>query len=169
MFRKSSHCAARTVVVALLVALLSTSVLAYQPPATGLGQSWPNAMDVSVSPHYHVYVFVRDGIRYIQVNDLNGTVRAGVAVADNVILVLPIGVDQQYVSTQHNAGQSDATENAGVTETVYSDGTTHMTATPTSTGALIVSVTTTPSALANPPCTDPFNCAGNVVSGGAGK
>lgn len=168
MFGQSSHRAARIVVV-LLAALISASAVAYQSSATGLGQSWPNAMDVSASPHYHVYAFVRDGIRYIQVNDLNGTVRAAVAVADNVILVLPIGVDQQYVTTQHNAGGPDAAENAGVTETVYSDGTTRMTATPTSTGAIVVDVSTTPAAQVDQTCSDPFNCAGNVVNGGIRK
>ena len=165
MFYKSFRFASRTgVATALFAAFLSTSALAYQAPATGLGQSWPNAADVSVSPHYHVYVFVRDGIRYIQVNDLNGTVRSAVAIADNVVLVLPVGADVQYVTTQHSFAQSAATENASVTETVYRDSTTLITATPTSTGAVHINIALTP-AVAPAICTNPALC-GNAVSGG---
>ena len=43
-----------------------------QPPATGLGQSWPNTTDVSANPNWHAYVFVLGGIKYVQTNDLNG-------------------------------------------------------------------------------------------------
>lgn len=166
MFRKPFGFASRTGVVAIaFAALLSTSALA-QAPVSGLGQSWPNATDVSVSPHYHVYVFVRDGIRYVQVNDLNGTVRAAVAIADNVVLVLPVGVDAQYVTTQHSFAQSAASENASVTETVYSDSSTRITVTPTSTGVAQVNVATTPTVTPNGICTNPANCS--IVSGGTG-
>ena len=44
-------------------------------PSSGLGQSWPNTTDVSASPHWHVYVFQRNGVRYVQINDLSGKVR----------------------------------------------------------------------------------------------
>ncbi|HUB88604.1 MAG TPA: hypothetical protein VMA74_02630 [Dyella sp.] len=157
MFRKSFGFASRTGVATMaLTVLLSTAAFA-QAPVTGLGQSWPNAADVSVSPHYHVYVFVRDGIRYIQVNDLNGTVRAAVALADNVVLVLPVGADAQYVTTQHSFAQSPGSGNASVTETVYSDSSTRITATPTSTGAVQINVITTP-VIAPAICTDPSRC-----------
>jgi hypothetical protein len=99
--------------------------------ATDLGQSWPNAIDVSASPHYHVYVFRKDGIRYFQVNDLNGNVRAAVAVARGVVLNLPIGLDAAQV-TGALAPQSN-------TETVYSDRSVTLTATPTQSGHTIVS------------------------------
>jgi len=160
MFRKSFGFASRSGVAAIaLTALLSTAAFA-QAPVTGLGQSWPNAADVSVSPHYHVYVFVRDGIRYIQVNDLNGTVRAAVAVADDVVLVLPVGADAQSVTTRHGLAQLAGTQNTGAAETVYSDRSTRITATPTSTGALQVNVATTP-VIAPAICTSPGNC-GNL-------
>jgi hypothetical protein len=158
MFRKSSGFILRASAVStLFAALLSTSVLAHEAPATGLGQSWPNATDVSVSPHYHVYVFVRDGIRYIQVNDLNGTVRGAVAMADRVVLVLPVGVDAPYVTTQR--AQVPVTNG----ETVYRDSSTRITATPTNTGAVQLDVATpvTPSGI----CTNPFNCTGVSPSG----
>lgn len=160
MFCKSFRFASRTgVATALFAAFLSTSALAYQAPATGLGQSWPNAADVSVSPHYHVYVFIRDGIRYIQVNDLNGTVRGAVAMVDHVVLVLPVGADAPYITTQH--AQSPVTPANG--EMVYSDSSTRITATPTSTGAVQLNVITP--TIAPAICTNPANC-GQVTSGG---
>jgi hypothetical protein len=158
MFRKPSGFALRAGAVStLFAALLSTSVLANEAPATGLGESWPNATDVSVSPHYHVYVFVRDGIRYIQVNDLNGTVRGAVAMADRVVLVLPVGVDAPYVTTQHV--QLPVTRG----ETVYRDSATRITAAPTNTGAVQLNVVTPTDAATI--CTNPFNCPGVSPSG----
>ncbi|GLQ93539.1 hypothetical protein [Dyella acidisoli] len=163
MFRKPTSFALRAGAVStLFAALLSTSVFAYQAPATGLGQSWPNATDVSVSPHYHVYVFVRDGIRYIQVNDLNGTVRAAVAMADHVVLVLPVGVDAPYVTTR----QAQVPDTSTNTETVYRDSSTRITATPTSTGAVQLDVVT-PAATPDI-CTNPANCS-SVTTGGSPK
>jgi hypothetical protein len=92
--------------------------------STGLGQSWPNAADVSTSPHYHVYVFHKDGIRYFQVNDLNGNVRAAVAVANGVVLTLPIGLDAGDVTHSPTSPTSNASE------TVYNDKSMTLTATP---------------------------------------
>jgi hypothetical protein len=164
MFRQSiAFVSRRGVFTALFAALLSTSAFA-QAPATDLGQAWPNATDVSLSPHYHAYVFLHDGIRYVQVNNLNGTVLGAVAVVDNVVLVLPMGLDAKYVTTQHEP----AAGNAGAAETVYSDGNTLITASTTSTGAVQINVATTPSpAPASAPgiCTNPANCNG-VVNGG---
>ena len=168
MFRKLSAFAMRMSAASIVfAALLSTPAFAYQASATGLGQAWPNATDVSVSPQYHVYVFIRDGLRYIQVNDLNGTVRGAVAIADNVVLVLPVGTDAQYVSTQHGYMRSAATQNTSVTETVYSDSSTRITVTPTSTGAVQINVATTPIAAPATICTNPLNC-NNAVSGVTG-
>lgn len=161
MLRKPLSFVLRTAAISVLVTtLLSAPAFAHQPAVTGLGQSWPNAADVSASPHYHVYVFVRDGIRYIQVNDLNGTVRAAVAMADSVVLVLPVGVDSQNVTTQHANAASAVADNA---ETVYSDSTTRMTVTPTSTGAAQLNVITPAGGDNSNTCSDPFNCTGQVV------
>ena len=159
MLRKPVGSVLRTGAVSILfTALLATPAFA-QAPATGLGQAWPNATDVSVSPHYHVYVFVRDGIRYIQVNDLNGTVRGAVAMADRVVLVLPVGADAAYVTTQRT---QVPTASAANSETVYNDGTTRITATPASAGTLQLNVFM-PSTI----CTNPLAC--NSVSVGAGN
>lgn len=84
----------RRALFASIIAIgLSSSVFAAPPVATGLGQAWPNVTDVSASTHWHVYVFVRDGIEYIQVNDLNGNVRGAVASSNGTFLVLPMGMD----------------------------------------------------------------------------
>ena len=66
---------------------------------SGFGQSWPQAKNVSAAPGWRVYVFVQDEVKYIQVNDLVGTVRATVATANGYFLVLPLGADAQRVST----------------------------------------------------------------------
>jgi len=159
MFGESLRLVSRKAVMSvLLAAILSTSSLASQSPATGLGQSWPNAADVSVSPHYHVYIFVRDGIRYIQVNDSNGTVRGAVAIADHVVLVLPVGVDAASVITAPSTTSAQLARTSGATnsETVYSDSTVQISAAPQNTGA--VQLTVTPMD-ASGTCTA-FNCTG---------
>ncbi|RDD83762.1 hypothetical protein DVJ77_02605 [Dyella tabacisoli] len=86
--------------------------------STGLGQAWPNAPDVSSSPRWHVYVFERDGIRFVQVNDLNGTVRGAFATVQGEFLALPIGKDSQYISTPQH--QLDVSAQSPVEE-VYKD------------------------------------------------
>jgi hypothetical protein len=97
-------------------------------PATGLGQAWPNATDQSSSPNWHVYVFVLNGVKYIQVNDLNGTVHAAVGTVSGATFALPMGVDSQNVTTTPPASTSSSTQ------TIYNDGTTTVTATPKSDG-----------------------------------
>lgn len=135
-----------------LTALCVTSVAFAQTaaPATGLGQSWPNAADVSVSPNWHVYVFVLNGIEYIQVNDLNGTVHAAVGTANGTSIVLPVGVDSQSVTTaaQNAPAQTSSsavsTTSSG-TQTVYRDSATTVTATPQSNGTTTFTVLSTAS------------------------
>jgi hypothetical protein len=133
---------------------LSGLATAADSPSTGLGQAWPNATDVSLSPHYHVYVFTRDGIRYIQINDADGIVRGAIAAAGGVVLVLPIGVDAARVKTLHvtasNATPSTSTDSA---ETVYRDSTTTISAMPQNSGA--VQITTQQAAT----CTNPAECS----------
>ena len=152
MFCKSSKFVSRlTIATGVMALTLSVSAMA-QAPATGLGQTWPNATDVSVSPHYHVYVFVRDGIRYIQVNDASGTVRGAVATAGGQTLVLPIGTDASSVQVSQGSVQNAATSAATTTETVYSDSATQITATPQSNGAITLNVMNASL------CQDPSEC-----------
>jgi threonine/homoserine efflux transporter RhtA len=107
--------------------LTSTAFAQTSTPATGLGQAWPNTADVSANPNWHVYVFILNGIKYVQVNDLNGTVHAAVGTTSGAIIVLPMGVDAQNVTTTSTTSQA--------AQTVYQDATTTVTATPQSNGA----------------------------------
>jgi hypothetical protein len=65
---------------------------------TGLGQSIPIATDVAIDPSWQVYEFERDGVRYVQINDQSGTVRAAAGRIDGIFWVLPIGSDADRVS-----------------------------------------------------------------------
>lgn len=127
-------------------------------PSTGLGQSWPNAADVSLNPHYHVYRFVRDGIQYIQINDLGGTVHAAVASAPGTVLALPIGVDATKVITAVVNTPAIASSNA---VTVYQDTTVSVLVTPQSGGS--VQVLATPKTQKADTCSNPGECS-NVVA-----
>jgi len=66
--------------------------------ASGLGQSAPVATDLAVDPEWQVYEFERGGIRYTQINDSTGRVRAAVGRIDDVFWVMPIGGDADRVS-----------------------------------------------------------------------
>jgi hypothetical protein len=143
-------------VLAVALAVGFSSAAWSGAPSTGLGQAWPNAADVSVSPHYHVYRFVRDGIQYIQVNDLGGTVHAAIASANGTVLVLPIGVDAAKAKSAVAGALSAASSTA---ETVYQDATVSVSATPQSDGS--VQILATPRTAADT-CSDPGECS-NVV------
>jgi hypothetical protein len=151
-----SHVSRKSVLAGFVGLVLSTSSLAAKLPSTGLGQAWPNTTDVSASPHYHVYLFARDGIRYIQVNDSSGKVRAVFATANQVIFVLPIGADAQTAGALQQAAAQTTTASTSSTETVYSDSVVQVTATPQADGSLLVNA-----AMAG--CTNPYNCVGGSV------
>jgi hypothetical protein len=65
---------------------------------SGLGESFPMSADLAADPAWQVYEFERDGIRYVQVNDKAGRVRAAVGRIDGTFWVLPIGSDADRVS-----------------------------------------------------------------------
>jgi hypothetical protein len=135
---------------------LSGMVAAAEPPATGLGQAWPNATDVSASPNWHVYVFVLNGIKYVQVNDLNGKVIGAIGTAGGQFITLPIGESARYVSTpQQRAARMSSVNAAAPATTVYQDNSVIIMATPTTNGATALSAN-----LAST-CQDPQQC-GNV-------
>lgn len=133
----------------VVLGLSSTAFAQTSTPATGLGQSWPNAADVSTNPNWHVYVFVLNGIKYVQINDLNGTVHAAVATAAGTVVVLPIGIDSQDVRTSHSRTSS-------VAQMVYNDGATVITASPQSNG--------TTQFLIQDTCTNPYSCSAAASS-----
>lgn len=117
----------------LTIGLTSTVTAQTSAPATGLGQSWPNAVDVSTAPNWHVYVFRLHGIKYVQINDISGTVHAAIGTANGATIVLPVGVDAQNVGTTASAASA-------ATQVVYHDATTTVTATPQSTGVTTFTV-----------------------------
>lgn len=133
---------------------LSGLSMAAEPPATGLGQAWPNAVDVSLSPHWHVYVFVLNGVKYIQVNDINGNVIGAVGTAGGQFITLPIGEDSQYVSTPQQRAAGTSSMDGATGTTVYRDSSTVVIATEQGNGV------TTLSASTNSLCTDPSRCGG---------
>lgn len=69
----------------------------------GLGEAFPLTADIAPDPSWKVYEFSRDGIRYVQVNDKTGIVRAAVGRIEDTFWVLPIGSDVDRVSTSEQA------------------------------------------------------------------
>jgi hypothetical protein len=63
----------------------------------GLGESVPSAPDLAADAAWQIYEFERDGIRYTQVNDSTGAVRAAVGRIGETAWVLPIGRDADRV------------------------------------------------------------------------
>ena len=100
----------RQTVLAGLIALGAITVATAQTAesTTGLGQAWPNAADHSRSPNWHVYVFDRDGIRYIQINDRNGIEHAALGRTSDTTFVLPLGVEANEVTISSAAEGSKA-------------------------------------------------------------
>jgi hypothetical protein len=104
--------------LAAVMSVASLAVSAQGLPSTGLGQSWPNAADVSANHGYHVFVFERLGTRYVQVNDLDGNVRAAFAYAGDQIQSLPMGLDATRLSTP---AEPFTESPVGAGEVVYRD------------------------------------------------
>ena len=120
----------RHALITVLFTALSGTASAATPAVTGLGEVWPNATDVSASPHFHVYAFQKQGVRYLQINDSNGTVRGAIALIGNEALELPVGVDaSRWTITGGPAAPATG-------ETVYRDTTTPVQATPQSDGTM---------------------------------
>ncbi len=71
--------------------------------ARGLGQSFPEAIDLAADPAWQVYEFERDGVRYVQVNDLSGNVRAAAGRIGGTFWVMPIGADADRVAVPGDA------------------------------------------------------------------
>ncbi|GGA49077.1 hypothetical protein GCM10010981_42960 [Dyella nitratireducens] len=133
---------------------LSMTTLAFAQeaaPATGLGQAWPNATDVSTNAHYHVYRFERDGVKYIQVNDLQGQVRAAVAITQDAMFALPVGTDAQHVTILTQPAPQDSTQ------VVYQDSNMAVAAVPQEDGSVSIMAM-----MAD--CTDPGQCTLNRVA-----
>ena len=128
---------ARACLLGVLALAVSGAAFADQP-ATGLGQSWPNATDVSSSPNFHAYVFTLGGIQFVQINDLNGNVIGAVGTSNGQFITLPVGRFAQLVTTpQQGPAVTPATATASPS-TVYQDSATTVTATPLSDGTMML-------------------------------
>jgi len=133
----------------LLALVLSPLAAHAADSASGLGQAWPNAPDVSASPRWHVYVFERDGVRFVQVNDANGRVLGAFATAGGQFLLLPMG-------TGANLSIAAAGTTPTTGETVYTDGTVQVTATAAADGSLNLRAN-------DMPCNDPVECSTHIA------
>lgn len=139
----------RSLVLALSVASFGIGASHAQTAITGLGQSWPNATDVSTSPNYHVYVFQRGSLKYIQVNDAGGTVRAAIVRTPTSLLGSPVGVDAANVATPDEPMAAPAST---VGETVYKDDAVQVFVAPQTNGSMRV-------AAAPVECKNPLECS----------
>lgn len=141
----------RTFLTGLAVLALEMPVIGFtQSRAAGLGQSWPNAPDVSANSNWHVYVFELNGIRFIQVNDVNGNVLGAVGTANGYFITIPMGVFARYVTTSQKSGTSTS-NNSNSARVVYQDKSVLITASPMSNGATQLTATAVP-------CQDPEDC-----------
>jgi hypothetical protein len=138
----------------LMACALAGPALAQQQPNAGLGSAWPtDTQDVSNMPGYHVYTWVKSGVKYIQVNDYSGNVLVAVATADGVFLPLPMGRDARNLRTPMDT--STPTDPAPTTgATVYQDDSVQVTATPQSDGTMLFRAAAT--------CTDPVECTTHI-------
>lgn len=153
MFKKISSQAA---FAGILTLAMCTQAWAVDPPSAGLGQSWPNTVDVSSNPSLHAYVFVLRGVKYVQVNDINGNVLGAVGTANGDFITLPIGRFSNLVSTPQEAATVTTTAvPVAAPTTVYQDGTTEITATPLSDGTMQLKA-------ANKCDDDPMECNNRV-------
>ncbi|HBS61329.1 MAG TPA: hypothetical protein DEB32_01070 [Stenotrophomonas sp.] len=96
---------------------------------SGLGQTHPVAVNLSLDPEWRVYGFQRDGISYFQVNDLVGRVQLIIGRADDAFWTLPAGesparvsLPLQRVQTPANAARSEVYRGAGFTLVRYGHG-----------------------------------------------
>ncbi|MBB4595123.1 hypothetical protein [Xanthomonas cannabis] len=65
---------------------------------TGLGDSNPKSANLAIDPSLAIYELHRDGVTYLQINDVTGAVRAVVARVDNALWTLPMGKDVERVT-----------------------------------------------------------------------
>jgi len=64
----------------------------------GFGEPHPAAADISADPALQVYAFQRDGVVYLQVNDLAGQVKVIIGNAGDAYFALPAGKSAARVS-----------------------------------------------------------------------
>lgn len=135
----------RACLFGVLALAMSGAAFADQPPASGLGQSWPNASDVSSNPNFHAYVFTLGGIQFVQINDVNGNVLGAVGTSGGQFITLPVGRFSQLVTTPQQGPSVPVTATPTTAPTtVYQDPATTVTATPLSDGTMMLKAACNP-------------------------
>lgn len=72
----------------------------HKPANSGLGASAPATTNLSADLNWNVYEFERDGVRYLQFNDANGTPHAAIAFIGDTFWVAPVGADKVFIPGQ---------------------------------------------------------------------
>jgi len=142
--------------VSLFASMIAGPVMAQQQPAgqpsSGLGSAWPSdAQDVSHNPGFRAYMWVKSGVKYIQINDSAGHVLAALATANGIFLPLPMGREAQHLQTPSDTDAPVQTSDSNSGATVYQDDTVEITATPQSNGSVQLKALSI--------CTDPVECS----------
>ena len=120
------------------LSVFASAVMAAE--AAELGKSQPQSVDLSAAPGFHVYVFHKDGVKYIQVNDVSGNILGAVATANGQFIRLPMGT--ALLSTpQHPIVESTSLSVPSIT--IYNDGEAKITASAAKKG-FIISITRIP-------------------------
>ncbi|MEO9078905.1 MAG: hypothetical protein ABI268_06285 [Rhodanobacter sp.] len=152
MFKKLS---CRAAFAGFMMFGLAAPLMAASLPSTGLGQAWPNTVDLSSSPSWHAYAFMLGGVKYVQVNDANGNVLGAVGAVNGQFITLPIGRFSQLVSTPQdpvNIRKLTTAASVAAPVMVYQDGTILIMATTLSNGMVQLTAST---------C-DPIECNSHV-------
>ncbi|MCC8536581.1 hypothetical protein ACDH70_02820 [Xanthomonas axonopodis pv. poinsettiicola] len=90
---------------------------------TGLGDSNPKAANLTMDPSFAIYELHRDGVTYLQINDVTGVVHAVVARVDNALWTLPMGKDVERVvlPAANRISASTSSNNPTVVDATQSD------------------------------------------------
>lgn len=140
-------------IIGLMAAALAGPAMAQQQPSSGLGSAWPaDAQDVSRMPGFHAYVWIKGGVKYVQINDNAGNVLAAFATANGTFLPLPMGREAGNLQTPQDApAAAPSTSSSGVT--VYQDNSVSVTAATQSNGTTLLKAASAST------CTNPVECS----------
>jgi hypothetical protein len=101
----------------------------YDTLIQGLGESHPNAKNLSKSSNFQVFKFNKNGVTFFQINDNAGNVLTAVGVAGRETFVIPIGslsAAQVVVNQGITANATAAATCPCSAEVVYDDATTRI-------------------------------------------
>ncbi|WP_333676788.1 hypothetical protein [Dyella sp.] len=145
-----------------LATALGASALVFAGDSQDLGSNLPARPDVSASPQFHVYQWLRNGVTYIQVNDINNNVDFAVATGGGEVLVLPIG-HPELVNVAQSASASGQSIYASTAVTISQVAGSFMVVagTPTTSSAPIA---TAPTMTTDALCSNPADCSQAVAS-----